>query len=76
MQVPYKASVGFTSADNLLVKASHVVGARVRVGRTPKISRQRMWTQRAVNNLDSELISLPSDMVVSVPSATEYKVHT
>lgn len=76
MQVPYKASAGFTSADNLLAKASHVVGARVRVGRTPKISRQRMWTQRAVKNLDSELISPPSDMVVSVPSAPDYKVHT
>ena len=75
MQVPYKASAGLTSADNLLVKASHMVGARVKVGRAPKISRQRMWIQRAVKNLDSELISLPRDMVVSVPSASEYKVH-
>ena len=40
MQGPYKASAKLMSIDSLLVKASHVVRARVGVGRTSKISRQ------------------------------------
>ena len=38
MQGPYKASARLVSTDSPLVKASHVVRARVRVGKTTKSS--------------------------------------